>query len=368
MGQKVGGYRRNAKYGRKTVRIRTEKEWRGNQMEGKAEGIGRSWRFEVNPKGRVGWDMGNARRTEKEYGASLSQGRRRRQEVEELRKHFGCTTNGLGRLGDGKRGYQIYGEYTYRDYPKQSRQDSRGKASKVEGGESKEGEGSAPASTPATNPVRTRAWTKAMEGRKTFETQQDFKKARKKARRRLKRKREKERQVKVERKRKDLKRRRERNRILRKEKEQRKARLGRQSKRRKGEERVDGVVRSGVRPMTERRSKLIAKELEGGRKHTQSRREIEKLRKAKAKNPRTGRKSRKEAELQKQGAGRKRGFYGYQVVVKGPLGGARRTMKTRIQEGTVPRGTKEARRRTGSEHAKTSIGTIGVKVSYCYGG
>ena len=85
MGQKVGGYRRNERYGTKTVRIPLDK---GEE--------GRSWRFEVNPKGRVGWDRGNVRRNETGYGSSLSQGRRRRDQVEELRKGYGCTTNGEG--------------------------------------------------------------------------------------------------------------------------------------------------------------------------------------------------------------------------------------------------------------------------------
>ena len=349
MGQKVGGYRRNERYGTKTVRIPLDK---GEE--------GRSWRFEVNPKGRVGWDRGNVRRNETGYGSSLSQGRRRRDQVEELRKGYGCTTNGVGRKGDGERGYTVYGEYTYRDYekkegrresdPQVDRKGSEGKEVGREGGKKKEEKkGSSPL-----------AWTKEMEGRKAFRSQEEFKKERKVGRRRLKRKREKERGVKVERKREDLKERREGNSGRRKEKEERKARLGRQSKRTKPDERVDGAVRSGTRPMIGRRSKLIAKELESGRKHRQSMREIEKVRKAKSKNGKTGRKREK-------AGGEKGGYYGYQVQRKGPLGGARRTMVRTRQEGTVPRGTKEARRRTGKEHAKTSIGTIGVKVSYCYG-
>jgi hypothetical protein len=83
-----------------------------------------------------------------------------------------------------------------------------------------------------------------------------------------------------------------------------------------------------------------------------------------AKSSQYGRKKRTQGG---EGKGEKYGYYGYQVMVKGPLGGARRTMTYVIQNGTVPRGTKKARRVTNQEHAKTKIGTIGVKVTYCYG-
>lgn len=308
MGQKVSGYRRNVPYGTKSLKRNPEREAQD----------GGYWMFQVNPKGRVGWNRGDGERTERGYGKDLSHAQGRRNQVEECRKVFGCVTNGLGRKGTRKTGYQVYGEYTYGE---------------MEDGEKKQGliETSSPGM------------------RKRFGSHPEFRQGRHQARLRLTRKREQERQVPVERKRLDLKSRREANPTQVGEKQERKARLSPGRKRERPGERVDAVVLSQSRPVQERRAKLIATELESGIHHMESRRKIEKLRKAKTK-------------LSGQA-----GPYGYQIQVKGPLGGARRTIVYLIQEGKIPRGSTQGLTRTGFQHAKTSIGTIGVKVTYCYG-
>jgi hypothetical protein len=115
-----------------------------------------------------------------------------------------------------------------------------------------------------------------------------------------------------------------------------------------------------VIPTGQRRTNLLVRELENGVNHREVRRNREKRRRYHEKRKEGGRKKEEEKE-------KKKGYYGYQIRVKGPLGGARRTRTYGIQKGKVPRGTKKARRRETSEHAKTKIGTLGVKVTYCYG-
>jgi len=315
MGQKVGGYRRNVPYGESTRR-------RGSKAErGKT-----SWRFDVNPKGRVGWDRGTSGRSEAAYGASVSEGRRLRTEVEEVRKVFGCESNGLGRKGTKERGYQVYGEYTYEDPSLQS----PGKEVEATSGKKK----------------------KALKKRFS-ETDLSV------ARERVRRKYETVRKAKIHRQRRNLKERRK-EKGLEADKKERGLVLGYSTKRSKPSGRTEAVALSGRLPTGQRRTKLLVRELEHGLNHMEVRRNRENLRTYHGKHPRYGRKTEKDADPQY-------GYYGYQLRVKGPLGGARRTMTYRIQKGTVPRGTKKARRTVASEHAKTKIGTLGVKVTYCYG-
>jgi len=340
MGQKVGGYRRNVPYGEETVRVSRTKE------SPKQE---RSWRFEVNPKGRVGWNRGTAGRTEKEYGESVSEARRLRKEVEEVRKVFGCESNGVGRKGTKARGYQVYGEYTYPDRREQGK--PRPRPREVgEGVEKTEGEGKKEAKPKVRKKKRNR---KKPYGEAELRV----------GRERVRRKYEKQRKAKIERKRTNLKERRK-EKELEGEKKERSLVLGTSSKRVKSTERCEAVALSGILPTGQRRTNLIVRELESGLNHMEVMRNMENRRNHHAKSSQYGRKKRHPG---KEGRGEKYGYYGYQVRVKGPLGGARRTMSYVIQNGTVPRGTKKARRRTNFEHAKTKIGTIGVKVRYCYG-
>ena len=341
MGQKVGGYRRNVPYGRETVGIETSKA--------KAP----TWRFQVNPSGKLGWNRGNSGRKEKEYGESLGEARRLRTEVEEVRKVFGCESNGLGRKGTKETGYTRIGEYTYGESLKEGRGEStRGSGENVH----------TPHTPGEKKPLSIRVQKKA---KKAYDEAK-----RKVARERIRRKQERRRETKIDRKRTDLKQRRK-DKELTGEKKERLSVLGRSTKRRKPVERAEAVVRSGRIPTGERRTKLIARELERGLNHLEVRRQVENVRKHHAKSSSHGRKSPRgqggsDGERVPDGR-RSGGYYGYQLVIKGPLGGARRTMVKVIQQGTVPRGTKQARRTTSFEHAKTKIGTIGVKVTYCYG-
>jgi hypothetical protein len=332
MGQKVGGYRRKAAYGQETVSLPTS-VW-------KIKGD-RAWSFEVNPEGRVGWNRGSGGTTTKTYGEALSQGRGLRKEVEEVRKLFGCESNGLGRKGRPWRGYEVHGEYTY------TNQERKGSVENRSVGPETQGEPvGAPTGSKGKKPKkkRTKAYVEA-----------DFQAARS----RVTRKYEGRRGAKVERKRRNLKERRK-EKGLEAEKNERALVLGPSTKRRKAGERCEAVTLSGILPTAERRTKLIASELEHGLNHMEVRRGVENLRTHHAKSSQYGR-------IQAGAGDPKHGYYGYKVRVKGPLGGARRTMTYVIRNGTVPLGTKSARRREGFEHAKTKIGTLGIKVTYCYG-
>jgi len=164
---------------------------------------------------------------------------------------------------------------------------------------------------------------------------------------------------KVERRRQNLKTRRKAK-GLEGEKRERLRVLGPHSKRVKAEERCEAVALSGRMPTGERRTKLRVRELEKGLNHMEVRRSVEALRTHHAKGTVYGRKTR-------EAAPHSGGYYGFKVRVKGPLGGARRTRTYVIRKGTIPSGTTQARRRESTEHAKTKIGTLGVKVRYTYG-
>lgn len=61
------------------------------------------------------------------------------------------------------------------------------------------------------------------------------------------------------------------------------------------------------------------------------------------------------------------GYYGYRVTVTGTLNGGRRTTKMILGRGPMPYSTKRARIGSAEGVAKTSVGTLGVRVEYCYG-
>jgi len=311
MGQKVGGYRRNVPYGQETSLL-------SNHQEGKRE-LG--WLFQVNPKRRVGWDRGTSGIKEREYGDHLSDGRRLRRELEEVRWASGGESNGFGRKGTKHTGYAVYGEYT-----REVRKDVRGGK-------------------------RVRGLGKVRTATELFVAME-----------RIVINYEKKRNVKVERKRTNLKERRK-SEGLEADKEERRSVIGYSSKRRKGEERCEAIALSGVISTTKRRTNLVVRELEGGLNHMEVLRNRESLRTHHAKSSQYGRKRLGLDESK----GSKGGYYGLNVTVKGPLEGARRTMAYVVQLGTVPRGTKRARIMATHEHAKTKVGTIGVRVTYCYG-
>jgi len=330
MGQKVGGYRRNVPYGKETLLLETDQTSK------------KGWIFEVNPKGKVGWNRGTSGTKEKEYGKELSGARRLRQEVEERRRASGCESNGLGRKGTQERGYLVYGEYT------------SGRGNLVEtGSRDQEKRGSLREGRKRTRLSR--------KGGVDSLSKSDLSVARERVARNY----EKKRQAKVERKRTNLKDRRK-EKGLETEKEERKSVLsGYSSKRVKGDERCEAIALSGVIPTTKRRTNLIVRELERGLNHREVLRNREALRRHHAKSSQTGRK--RLGEVARDSSQPQGGYYGLKVTVKGPLEGARRTTTYVIQLGTVPRGTKRARRRINHEHAKTKVGTVGVRVTYCYG-
>jgi hypothetical protein len=286
----------------------------------------------VNPEGYLGWNLAGVGTTEKTYGEGVNLGRGLRKEVEEVRKGFGGETNGLGRKGTRARGYLVYGEYTYGDP----------RVPGVSGGS---------IGSPEPGPGK-------KKGKKS-RTKPYAEEAVQVARARVGRKYEGRRGGKVERQRRNLKTRRK-DKGLEGEKNERRRVLGPGSKRTKPEERCEAVALSGILPTGERRTKVRARELEKGLNHMEVRRSLEALRTHHAKGTVYGRKTRG-AEAGSAG------YYGYKIRVKGPLGGARRTMTYVIRKGTVPSGTTKARRREHAEHAKTKIGTLGIKVTYAYG-
>jgi len=320
MGQKVGGYRRNVPYGHETNLLST--------TNGGVNGA----RFEVNPKGVVGWNRGTSGVKECDYGENLSDARRLRKELEEVRRVSGCESNGLGRKGTKQTGYVVYGEYTT--------------------SEKKAKAGSAQTTRQAKQNHKGRDANEVMVAMErvvmTFE---------------------KKRNVKVERKRTNLKKRRKAK-GLEGDKEERRSVLGFSSKRVKGDERCEAIALSGVIPTTKRRTNLIVRELESGLNHMEVLRNRESLRTHHAKSSQSGRKRLgMMSPIKSDGTTgvSKGGYYGFNVTVKGPLEGARRTLAYVVQIGTVPRGTKRARMMITHEHAKTNVGTVGVRVTYCYG-
>jgi hypothetical protein len=309
MGQKVKGYRRNTEYGTRTNKQPSDKESR------------KGWEYKVNPKGRVGWNIGTSGRKEKGYGSERRRGKKRRTEVEEVRRTEGMWTNGRGRKGGMDKGYVVYGEYYTRE---------KGN----------------------TRNVNERALGKERSRRK---------------RERRRRKRETNRGVNVKRERTELNSRRKEE-GLDKEKKDREKRLEK-GKRKRRSERCGVVALSGRKNMSSRRAKRRARERERGRNHIERRRNRERRRTEHGTKSENGRKRLgAEGDVGKGEKGvEKKGYYGYKVTVKGRLEGSRRSMKYERRKGKIPRGTKRARIRTGEEVAKTTVGTLGVRVEYCYG-
>lgn len=319
MGQKVGGYRRNVPYGKETVLLSVKEK--STTRDG--------WMFDVNPKGLVGWNRGTSGRKEKEYGSSVSDGKRLRKELEEVRRASGCESNGMGRKGTRQTGYVVYGEYTSPSWSH---------------------------SGTAENSKQSRK-----RGRTKKRDQVELNVARERVAMNF----EKHMNVKVDRKRVNLKDRRK-EKGLEREKKERRSVLGHSSKRRKADERCEAIALSGTIPTTKRLTNLIVRELESGVNHMEVLRNRESVRRHHSKSSQTGRK-RLGLDTLKDGSTKKGGYYGFNVTVKGPLEGARRTMVYVVQQGTIPRGTKRARMMITQEHAKTKVGSLGVRVTYCYG-
>jgi hypothetical protein len=170
------------------------------------------------------------------------------------------------------------------------------------------------------------------------------------------------------------------------------------------------VVLAGVRKRERRRVKRRVRKREGaGRKHKEARRNFVGRRKYQARKSEYGRKGVAHGKSKRAGLKRKRskrrwgvgvgkrqdpysevynphrllrnpsrvpveksrqqvrgGYYGYKVTVIGTRDGSRRTKKVVMWMGTVPKSTKGARIGSAEGVAKTSVGTMGVRVEYCY--
>ena len=118
--------------------------------------------------------------------------------------------------------------------------------------------------------------------------------------------------------------------------------------------------RSGRRNVEERRCKMVARKREGTTDHRKERGEVEKRREKHATKSLKGRKQRRERK-------KTTGYYGYKITVKGTRGGARRPRTYVTQKGKRLRGRKKGRRMSHEQVAKTTVGTLGVRVQYCYG-
>ena len=332
------------------------------------------WMGEVNPPGKDGWESKGSSLSEKGYGKNGGLVSKLKDRVEEVRKSEGYETNGRGVEGDGAHGYVVYGEYL-RVVPR-----SRGavlqnvKGQGVKGGMVIEEE--------------------------VLEAKRERRVRRYEASTGLKVRRERVNRGEVV---ESMGRKRERGVMRRGRAMMERSHLEKVGSGSKGaskgsggkvltEEEVYGlekravlkrsagvvcteamavvVVRSGVRRMERLLVKLLVRKREGaGREHRRIRREVDGRRKAHAYKSRSGRRygGNKSTSSVTSEEKRKGGYYGYRVTVTGTLNGSRRTKRWEMGRGTVPQSRKECRRGLSEGVAKTSVGTLGVQVGYCYG-
>lgn len=343
MGQKVRGYRRNTYYGVNINELIHIDETSGEKQVKPL--FSHSWIYKVNPKGMLGWNLGGTGITKSTYGINLNESRRLLLSIEEVRIQYGCTSNGLGRTGTKETGYTVYGEYTksikstlnvhvnYTNLGNIGSEVSQKEESKK---------------------------TPRLRDKLPFKDQINIEVAIERVAVNF----EKNRKSKISRKRmclKDI--REEYNRV--KEKEELMASIS--STISYAEELSESIVLSGILPTVNRTVKLIARELRGELNHIKTLRSREM---AISQHALTSPNGRKGVGMSYGRSGKKvydGGYYGYNLTLKGPLDGARRTMSHVIKIGKVPLGTKRAMRVSSHEHAKTTVGTIGIRGSYCYG-
>lgn len=337
MGQQVKGYRRNARYGGPS-----------NRRDGK--GVGGHW--EVNPPRQYGWRQSGSGLTSKEYGRGIGMGTEMRKRVEEAMQGAGYRTNGRVRRGNEHVGYVVRGEYR-----KSRRTEEKGKG--VGRGRKEEGKGWIEKERRRTRSRRVRGMELEMGrriGRERVNREyrvgglgllRECKIAWQLVKRRDRGYRE---QPKRE-----------------NSKTTKKVRTHGVKRRRQA--RAVAVVRTGLMNMEGRRVKRFVRKRElAGRKQTQARRQREGRMRYHARSISTkyGRREAVETEGSKGGLVLG-GYYGYKVTVIGPRDGARRTKKVVRGVGTVPQSRKVGRIGISEGIAKTSIGTRGVRVTYCYG-
>ena len=366
----------------------------------------------MNPPGKDGWEKSGAGRSEKAYGECDARGNKRRGRVEQVRQEEGYASNGRGRKGDVKKGYVVYGEYVKvlekkakkekqgrleRKYADRSRRsdEETGMGEEERLGRKRERRARRYAGEVGTkvNYERVnRCEVRDQRGRK--EEVEEIRRRRARSERTYREKttgkpgaeevrREKRGKAKSTEEQKAVV---EEGREVRRKEKNRKEKV-------RTEARAVVVVRGGVRRIERRRVKRRIRKREGsGRKHRQVRREWGGRRKAHARKSKNGRvvkgarnrrgplasrkPSREASSDEKRGLSmakafepkeRKGGYYGYRVTVKGTLGGSLRTKRIVRSIGTVPESIKSARIGTAEGVAKTSVGTRGVQVAYCYG-
>lgn len=117
------------------------------------------------------------------------------------------------------------------------------------------------------------------------------------------------------------------------------------------------VVLTGRYPCAPRRAQLAERRMAKGRKHREARMRRKVLREYHATESVYGLKL----------PGKAGSYRGYRVTRNGTLDGGLRTMRRSYGVGSVPWSSMEAVRSVGQRQARTSAGTIGVSVVYCYG-
>jgi hypothetical protein len=367
------------------------------------------WKGEVNPPGKDGWYQSGVSRSEKGYGRNEGRVRGLCSRVEETRKGEGYETNGRGVKGDSTHGYVVYGEYVRvflspseeeMGYPELERgQPDTGQSTNRESMVSKDG-------------LPLRDFREVHESQRLevkrerrviiFEASTGRVVRRERSQRadvRASRGRKRERGVyrrgraKMERSHREKVRggKRVLSETASPDEAQKEYLLAYVAQKEEKRKRSAGVVcteamatvvaRSGKRRMEGRRVKRRVRKREGaGREHRKARRSVEARRKAHGRKSRYGRSygyggfSTRQRSPDQDGsatfssaAQRLGGYYGYRVTVTGPLNGSRRTKRWEKGMGTVPSSSKASRRGTAEGVAKTSVGTRGVQVTYCYG-
>lgn len=330
------GYRRNAEYGVRTRR-------RNEGLENTHLSIG--WMGEVNPPGKRGWAQSGTSRTEKGYGNGMGMAEARKERVSEVRTIEGYMTNGLGRKGDAGHGYVVYGEYR-RVLPAVTKKGNSGKL-KTSGARKAGEEGQS-----------SQVSLFSLAASEIAESGKDSLEAKRERRVRMY---EAKAGVKVRRERKDRSmvvvekgRVKELDVYLRGRKE---GSMGR------GNAYLEAlavvVVRSGVCMLEQRRvnRRVMSRENAG-------RAQIRVLSEWSGRRKRRDEKGRLYSGEWKSAP---EGYYGYKVRVKGRVDGARRSKEWSTSAGTVPWSRKDGVRGSAEGVAKTSVGAMGVSVTYCYG-
>jgi hypothetical protein len=357
------------------------------------------WMGKVNPPGKDGWEKSGGGRGEKSYGRNEGRTRGRRERVEEVRRGEGYETNGIGRKGDSTRGYVVYGEYRKvcelrGKKTREIRQSIEAElTASVEGTEFTE-EGYSSGEVVKCKRERRRRRYERSTGIKVKRERVNREWEREERGRRDEMEKRWDRRIFLERThrvnpRYEVKRvkaldevhikralaresgGKEEKKEMRETIEAERTKRGRKRGRSDGKVRSSAVavvvVRSGVmrieRRMVKRRKR---KREEGGREHRRERRSWGGIMKSHARRSPHG-KALRPTSSPVSATTINHGYYGYRVTVTGTINGSRRTKRVDRKFGTVPMSMKGARIGTAEGVAKTSVGTRGLQVSYCYG-